>query len=87
MPPKKQHQELPDKAGPEREGRIRRLRNDGADRRSEDAHSPYFDCTLHNMRREWSKWRDLGANGQVLEWICHGVAVLWVTSGPPPRFN
>ena len=61
--------------------------NDGADRPSRVAVSPYFDCTRHNVRREWSKWRDLGASGQVLEWILHGVSVPWLPGGPPPPFN
>ena len=87
MPKKQLIRELPDRASLEREGHNRRLRNDGADRCSEDAHSSYFDCTRHNVRREWLKWRDLGANGQVLEWIRHGVAVLWVAGGHPPPFN
>ena len=39
------------------------------------------------MRREWLKLRDLGASGHVLEWICHGVAVPWLTGAPPPPFN
>ena len=39
--------------------------NDGADRSSKDVVSPFFDCTRRNVRREWSKWRDLGASGQI----------------------
>jgi hypothetical protein len=60
---------------------------DGADRCPRSAVTPYFDCTCHNVRREWSKWRDLGASGHVLEWIRHGVAVPWAPGGPPPPFN
>ena len=51
---------------------------DGVNRHSKDAESPHFDCTRHNVRQEWSKWRDLGASGQVLERIRHGVAVPWL---------
>ncbi len=61
--------------------------NDGVDRRPKSAVSPHFDCTRHNVRAEWLKWRDLGASGQVLEWISHGVAVPWLTGAPPPPFN
>ena len=61
--------------------------NDGAVRSSKDDVSPFLDCTSHNVRREWSKWRDSGANGQVLEWIRHGVAAPWACGGPPPPFN
>ena len=61
--------------------------NDGADRNSRDVVSPFSDCTRHNVRREWSQWHDLGANGQVLEWIRHGVAVPWAPGGPPPPCN
>ena len=57
------------------------------DRGSESSTSPFFDCTRQCVRREWSKWRDIGASGQVLEWIRHGVAVPWLPSGPPPPFN
>ena len=65
----------------------RRERNDGADRSSKVSVSPYFGCTRHNVRREWLRWKDLGANGQVLGWIRQGVAVPWTNSGPPPPFN
>jgi hypothetical protein len=54
-------------------------------RRSKDAVSPHFDCTRHNVRREWLKWRDLGASGQAQEWIRHGVAVPWLTRSHPPH--
>ena len=47
--------------------------------------SPYFDCTRHNLCREWLKRKDLRANGHVLEWIRHGVAVPWLSGGPLPR--
>ncbi len=72
---------------PEQHQRGRRVKKEGTDgvnRRSRDAESPHFDCTRHNVRQEWSKWRDLGASGQVLEWIRHGVAVPWLTRAPPP---
>jgi len=36
---------------------------------------PFIDGTRHNVRREWLKWRYLGASGKVLEWIRPGVAV------------
>jgi hypothetical protein len=61
--------------------------NDGVDRRPKSSVSPNFDSTRHNVRAEWLKWRDLGASGQVLEWIRHGVAVPWLTGAPPPPFN
>ncbi len=57
------------------------------DRRPKNAVSPHFDYTRHNVRQEWLKWRDLGASGQVLEWIRHGVVVPWLTRAPPPPFN
>ena len=71
------------------QGRSRQTskKTDGADRCPRNAVSPYFDCTRHNVRREWSRWRDLGANGQLLEWIRRGVSVPWITGGPPPPFN
>ena len=56
-------------------------------RRSRDSVSPYFDCTRHNVRRAWSRWRDAGASGQVLEWIRHGVSIPWLYGAPPPPFN
>jgi len=59
----------------------------GGGRGSKDDVSPFFDCTCHNVHREWSKWRDLEASGQVLEWIRHGVAVSWTPGGPPPIVN
>ena len=61
--------------------------DDGVDRRPKSAVSPHFDSTRHTVRAEWLKWRDLGASGQVLEWIRHGVAVPWLTGAPPPPFN
>ena len=61
--------------------------NDGTDRCPRSAISPYYDCTRHNVRRECSKWRDLGSNDQVLELIRHGVAVPWAPGGPPPPFK
>ena len=60
--------------------------SDGVCRRSKDAVSPFFDCTRHNVRRGWSRCRDVGASGQVLEWI-HGVPVPWLTRAIPPPFN
>ena len=60
---------------------------DGVHRCSRDVVSPHCDCMRHNVRQEWSKWRDLGASEQVLEWIRHGVAVPWLTGAPPPPFN
>ncbi len=61
--------------------------NDGVDRRPKSVVSPHFDCTRHNVLAERLKWRDLGASGQLLEWIRHGVAVPWLTGAPPPPFN
>ena len=49
--------------------------NDGAVCSSRDVVSPFFDSTRHNVRREWSKWGDVGAIGQVLDLIRRGVAV------------
>ena len=57
------------------------------DRRPMDVVSPHFECTRHNVWREWLKWRDLGESGHVLEWIRDGVAVPWLTRAPTPPFN
>ncbi len=84
---KEREQQVPDMPNKERGRSNGKRRNDGADRNSRVFVSPHFDCTRHNVRREWLKWEDLGANGQVLEWIRHGVVVPWVPSGPPPPFN
>jgi len=84
---REREQQVPDKPSKERGRPRRKGRIDGADRISGVSVSPYFDCTRHTVRREWLKWKVLGASGQVLEWIRHGVAVPWLRGGPPPPFN
>jgi hypothetical protein len=49
--------------------------------------TPYFDCTRHNVRRQWSKQRDVGASVQVVECFRHGVAIPWKRGGPPLPYN
>ena len=80
---KKSHQPEQNRRGRKTRGEV----TDGVARPPRSSVSPFFDCTRHNVRREWSRWRDLGASGQVLEWIRHGVAVPWLTGAPPPPFN
>ena len=60
---------------------------DGVGRRAGLSLSPYFDCTRHNVRRAWLKWRDAGASDQVLKWIRHNVSVPWLGGERPPPFN
>ncbi len=62
----------------QRERPSRRERNDEADHSFKVSVSPYFDYTRHNVRREWLRWKDLGANGQVLG----GSAKAWRFHGP-----
>jgi hypothetical protein len=39
---------------------IRKKGITGGGHRTKNAH---FDCMRHNIRREWLKWRELGASG------------------------
>ena len=80
------HKQVP-KSQEARGRQILMMVNDGADRCPRLASPPYFDFTRRNLRREWSKWRDLDASGQVLEWIRNGVAAPWATVGPSLPFN
>ena len=41
----------------------------------------------HRVRKRWSRWRDIGASGAVLEWILHGVKIPWRRKLQPPPFN
>jgi hypothetical protein len=40
----------------------------------------------HPLRDQVTQWAQIGANGQVLSWIKHGVAIQWKQK-PPPPFN
>jgi hypothetical protein len=49
-------------------------RNDGVARRADSCSlsSPFM---RHRVRRRWREWERIGASGQVLSWIRHGVRV------------
>ena len=47
---------------------------------------PHSHYLRHRLRRQVSEWAAIGANGKVLSWIQHGVAISWKRS-PPPAFN
>jgi hypothetical protein len=49
-------------------------RNDGATRRA-DSCSPSSNYMRHRVRLRWREWKHIGASGQVVNWIRHGVRV------------
>jgi hypothetical protein len=41
----------------------------------------------HRVRRRWREWKRIGASGQVLKWIRHGVRVKFKRGERPRPFN
>jgi hypothetical protein len=41
----------------------------------------------HRVRRRWREWERIGASGQVLNWIRHGVRVKFKRGIRPRPFN
>jgi hypothetical protein len=41
----------------------------------------------HRVRRRWREWEGIGASGQVLNWIHHGVRVKFKHGARPKPFN
>jgi hypothetical protein len=41
----------------------------------------------YRVRRSWKEWQNIGASGQVLQWIREGVSIPFRHNRPPPPFN
>jgi hypothetical protein len=61
-------------------------RNDGVAHRA-DSCSPSSPFTRHRVRRRWREWERIGASGQVLSWIRHGVRVKFKHGARPRPLN
>ena len=64
-----------------------RRTSDGVRRRAGSSNPTDLRCMRHRVRQKISKWKECGGSGQVLEWIRHGVKILWNHTRPPPPFN
>ena len=49
--------------------------------------NPPSGCLRHCVRRNWREWEEIGASGQVIDWIRHGVKLPFRHGRPPPSFH